>query len=543
MAAKSASRSRPSAPSNHKHAKAYTSKPSRSREWSATRRAAEGSLSIQIQYTLNGLIALLVMHTLSSPSSLSLVHLSSHLHLPHSLHSIIPSWLRLPSLAPFASDLPNASEKGGHQVWSDLASNLAGEASVGPFRSDARGFGHPLTALHNFTRACLGLSYAVPDPASSPVAAFNHQAHRLAGDHPVHASAPWALLAGVPGYLYERGLNDALFVGTLVLLFTLARALLMKYILLPLGEAAVPHPKKPRRSERQSSEALNERAKALRTREKEVLRFAEQGFSLIYYTCSWSLGLYIASGESYWPLNTVEYWTNYPQFQLQPLFKFYYLASCAFYIQQLFVLHVEARRSDHWQMFSHHVITIALIAGSYTCSYHRVGNAILCLMDPSDIALNIAKMLKYAGWQTTCDIAFGVFMVSWLVTRHILYMRVVWSCIYDTLNVMTFHPTSRQTGDYFDRTAYLALIGLLGALQVLLLMWFYMICRVAYRVVTKAGAADSRSDAESSYEDDDLQSVEAAQQAVKDDALSSAIEATSSTPAANGSAKKRSKRK
>ncbi|CBQ73982.1 related to LAG1-longevity-assurance protein [Sporisorium reilianum SRZ2] len=535
MAPKSASRSRPSAVSAHKPAKPFTKAPSRSREWSATRRAAEQSLSIQIQYTLNGLVALLVMHTLSSPSSLSLAHLSSHLHLPHSLHSIIPSWLRLPSLAPFASDLPNASEKG--QVWSDLASNLVGEASLGPFRSDARGFGHPLTALHNFTRACLGLSYAVPDPAVSPIAALKHQAHRLAGDHSVLAAAPWTLLAGVPGYLYERGRNDALFVATLVLLFTLARALLMKFVLLPLGQAAVPHPKKPRKSERHTPEALNERAKALRTREKEVLRFAEQGFSLIYYSCSWSLGLYIASRESYWPLNTVEYWTHYPQFRLEPLFKLYYLASCAFYIQQLFVLHVEARRSDHWQMFSHHVITIALIAGSYVCSYHHVGNAILCLMDPSDIALNIAKMLKYAGWQTTCDIAFGLFMLSWFVTRHMLYMRVVWSCAYDTLNVMSFRPTNRLTGDYFTRFSYLTLIGLLCALQVILLMWFYMICRVAYRVVTKAGAVDSRSDAESSYEDDDLQSIEAAQQAANDQARSSAIQP------ANGSAKSRCRRK
>ncbi|EST09594.1 TRAM/LAG1/CLN8 homology domain protein [Kalmanozyma brasiliensis GHG001] len=533
--AKAANRSRPSAASTFKPAKSYTSKPSRTREWSATRRAAEESLSIQIQYTFNGLIALLVMHTLSSPSSLSLAHLSSHLHLPHSLHSIIPSWLRLPSLAQFASDLPNASERGGHQDWSGLASHLVGEASIGPFRSDARGFGHPLTALHNFTRAALGLSYPVPDHNTSPIAAFKYQAHRLAGDHSVHVSAPWALLAGVPGYLYERGLKDALFVGTLVLLFTLARALLMKFVLLPLGEVAVPHVKKPRKSERQSSDALNERAKALRTREKEVLRFAEQGFSLIYYTCSWSLGLYIASRESYWPLNTVEYWTNYPQFRLDPLFKFYYLASCAFYIQQLFVLHVEARRSDHWQMFSHHVITIALIAGSYVCSYHRVGNAILCLMDPSDIALNVAKMLKYAGWQTTCDIAFGLFMVSWLVTRHILYMRVVWSCITDTLKVMSFRPTNYLTGDYFTRTAYFTLIGLLCALQIILLMWFYMICRVAYRVVTKAGAVDSRSDAESSYEDDDLQMVEAAQEA--------AARKASSIVSSNGSAKKRSKRK
>ena len=477
------------------------------------------------------------MHTLSSPSSLSLAHLSSHLHLPHSLHSIIPSWLRLPSLSQFASDLPNASEKSGHQLWSGLVGEAA---SLGPFRSDARGFGHPLTALHNFTRACLGMSYPVPDYSSSPIAALKHQAQRFSSDASSVRSAPWALLYGVPGYLYERGLNDALFVGTLVLLFTLFRAVWMKYVLLPLGEIAVPYPKKPRKS-RSSPEALNERAKALRTREKEVLRFAEQGFSLTYYACSWSLGLYIASHESYWPFNTVEYWTNYPQYQLSPLFKFYYLASLAFYIQQLFVLHVEARRSDHWQMFSHHVITIALISGSYLASYHRVGNAILCLMDPSDIALNIAKMLKYAGWQTTCDIAFGLFMVSWLITRHILYMRVVLSCIYNSPRVINFHPTNKEKGDYFTFSAYSTLVALLCMLQVILLMWFYMICRVAYRVVMKAGAVDSRSDAESSYEDDDLQSVEAAQERAK-----AVVEEKVATPTVNGNggvSKKKSKRK
>ena len=207
MAKATSSRTRPSAAS----ALSKPSKPSsyRSRNWSATRRAAEQALTTQIQYTLNGFIALLVMHTLSSPSSLSLAHLSSHLHLPSSLHSIIPSWLRLPALEKFASDLPNASQR-GHQLFS----NLVGE-SVGPFRSEARGFGHPLTALHNFTRACLGLSYPVPDPSRSPIAALKFEAHRnIAGSASI-STGPWAMLYGVSEYLYERGMKDALFVATL----------------------------------------------------------------------------------------------------------------------------------------------------------------------------------------------------------------------------------------------------------------------------------------------------------------------------------------
>lgn len=489
------------------------------------------------------MVAVLVMHTLSSPSSLSLAHLSFHLHLPQSLHSIIPSWLRLPSLVPFASDLPNASEK-GHQPFSELASELFRD-SVGPFRSDARGFGHPLTALHNFTRACLGLSYPVPDPAISPVASFKHSLTNSYGSLTPSQSTrqPWALLYGVPGYLYERGWKDALFVATLVVVLTLARALWMKYVLLPIGDLCVPIEKEARRSNKDAGQ----RSKALRSREKKVLRFAEQGFSVTYYTCSWALGLYIASRESYWPLKTFEYWTNYPQFQLDPLFKFYYLASLAFYIQQCFVLHVEERRSDHWQMFSHHIITIALISGSYICSYHRVGNAILCLMDPSDIALSTAKMLKYAGLQTICDVAFGVFMLSWLVTRHILYMFVVWSCVYESRLTNSFHPINWRTGDFFSKEAHHTLIALLLALQVILLTWFYMILRVAYRVLTKNGAVDSRSDAESSLEDDEVD----ADLLEEDTTLnrhtlqpkSSGTNGYSSSIRTSASSKKRSKRK
>lgn len=37
------------------------------------------------------------------------------------------------------------------------------------------------------------------------------------------------------------------------------------------------------------------------------------------------------------------------------------------------IVHVEARRKDHWQMASHHVVTIGLIAGSYLTNMSAVG--------------------------------------------------------------------------------------------------------------------------------------------------------------------------
>jgi acyl-CoA-dependent ceramide synthase len=52
----------------------------------------------------------------------------------------------------------------------------------------------------------------------------------------------------------------------------------------------------------------------------------------------------------------------------------------AFYIHQLVVVSVEARRKDHWQMFSHHVATISLIAGSYLVNMTHVGFVLLFLL-------------------------------------------------------------------------------------------------------------------------------------------------------------------
>ena len=88
-------------------------------------------------------------------------------------------------------------------------------------------------------------------------------------------------------------------------------------------------------------------------------------------------------------MNFKEMWTDWPVFETTGLFKFYYLAQLAFWLQQIFVLHIEDRRKDHFQMFAHHIITSALIVGSYQFHLTRVGNTILCAMDVVDILLPV----------------------------------------------------------------------------------------------------------------------------------------------------------
>jgi len=70
--------------------------------------------------------------------------------------------------------------------------------------------------------------------------------------------------------------------------------------------------------------------------------------------------------------------------------KWYYLVQTAFWLQQLFVVNIEERRKDHWQMFTHHVFTSALLFTSYGFYQTKAGNVILCIMDVVDILLPVS---------------------------------------------------------------------------------------------------------------------------------------------------------
>lgn len=148
-------------------------------------------------------------------------------------------------------------------------------------------------------------------------------------------------------------------------------------------------------------------------------------------------------------------------------------------------------------------------------------------------------MLKYLRFHRSCDVAFGVFMVSWFVARHVLFLMVVWS-IYVTLPAMIpFTCYNVNTGAQAEPTWYSesilhnmlqpflhpadpicwntgmqnTFLGTLLTLQVITLIWFGMILRVAIKVIKGNNADDSRSDEEDEEMEADeriLESIETA---------------------------------
>ncbi|KAG8837689.1 sphingosine N-acyltransferase lag1 [Serendipita sp. 400] len=239
-----------------------------------------------------------------------------------------------------------------------------------------------------------------------------------------------------------------------------------------------------------------------RVRERNVIRFAEQGWAFVYYTIWWSFGVYIHFSLPTAPWKLDHLWIGYPHNPLPGPLKVYYLTQCAFWIHQLLIVNAEARRKDHIQMNAHHVITICLVFASYFLNLTRVGCLILVLMDFCDIVLPLAKMLRYLERTFACDCAFVTFLVSWFLTRHVAFLLILYSTLFrfPVLRPGAFIPNS---GEIVTKELYYAFNAALIALQVLMCIWFTAIVKVAWSVMRGKPAEDTRSDEELPDSSDD----------------------------------------
>ncbi|KAL3437773.1 TLC domain-containing protein [Aspergillus tetrazonus] len=306
--------------------------------------------------------------------------------------------------------------------------------------------------------------------------------------------------------VYIQGWDDIYFVISSVFAFTAIRAIAMEWVFRPL-------------------------ARWSGLKRKASIRLAEQGWMWLYYAVFWTIGMYIWSQSDYW-MDFKAIWAHWPARGVSGLMKWYLLAQLAFWVQQIFVINIEERRKDHYQMLTHHFITSCLLTSAYVYGFYNVSNVVLNLMDIVDLLLPTAKILKYLKFEMSCNVAFGVFMVVWAISRHIMYPLLCWSIFKDVPAVMPWGCYSGATGElistngYPDRVMHLfspflnidgpicmnrtikwIFLSSLLALQVLSIIWFSMVIRVAIGVLRTGNAEDTRSDSEEKDEEEvDLKS-------------------------------------
>lgn len=137
--------------------------------------------------------------------------------------------------------------------------------------------------------------------------------------------------------------------------------------------------------------------------------------------------------------------------------------------------------------------------------------------------IQFAKMLNYLQLRTACDAAFGVFLVVWFITRHIFYLIVWHSVLYDLPKIIQSGCYDTVTGTQvstnggsavlanvlqpfndpqglvcWNGNIHFGFLSLLLALEILTIIWFVMILRVAYMVISGKNAQEIRSEDEAS---------------------------------------------
>ncbi|OLY84229.1 Sphingosine N-acyltransferase lag1 [Smittium mucronatum] len=227
---------------------------------------------------------------------------------------------------------------------------------------------------------------------------------------------------------------------------------------------------------------------------KTINRFTEQFYGMVMAAVSFVFGIYLyLKFPQFLRLDTA--WTSYPIIEMPQLIKFYYLYQAAFWSTALFYIFIEQRRSDFLAMLVHHIVTISLIAGSYLFNYSAIGIIIHVTMDFVDIFLPLAKLFKYLNYTTATNVAFAFMAISWVVTRHIIFLRIIINIAFESLGYIQFNYDPLN-GVYATPNIQNVFTLFLVILQILCYVWLYSIVLIIIDAVNGKVLDDVRSEEE-----------------------------------------------
>ncbi|XP_019713310.1 ceramide synthase 5 isoform X3 [Hippocampus comes] len=225
------------------------------------------------------------------------------------------------------------------------------------------------------------------------------------------------------------------------------------------------------------------------------IKFCESMWRFTFYSCIFTYGFQFL-WQSPWMWDTRHCWYGYPYQVLTPALYRYYMIELAFYWSLMFSQFTDIRRKDFLAMFVHHLATVVLISFSYANNMVRVGTLVMCVHDASDFLLEAAKLANYAKYQRLCDLLFIIFSLTFFVTRLVVFpIWVLNSTMFESWLIVGPFPS------------WWLFNVLLLVLQVLHIIWSYLIARIAVKAILRGKVRekvcnDVRSDVESSSEDE-----------------------------------------
>ncbi|XP_064401149.1 ceramide synthase 5-like [Halichondria panicea] len=216
-----------------------------------------------------------------------------------------------------------------------------------------------------------------------------------------------------------------------------------------------------------------------------LTKFKETGWRFLAYLSLVVYGLWANLKEPcVWDLSTCYH--GYPTTPPTKEVLLYWAFQLAFYCSLLVSHFKDIRRKDFYQMFVHHITTLALLTFAYTVNMLQTGMLIALVHDLSDVPLELAKMLHYASYEGLAQASFVFFTLMFILTRLvILPFWLIWSVAFDIPALLGSFP------------ALYLFTGCLLLLQMLHLYWFKLIATMVWDLMSKKEMkGDTRSDSE-----------------------------------------------
>ena len=235
------------------------------------------------------------------------------------------------------------------------------------------------------------------------------------------------------------------------------------------------------------------RRKANSERSSRLERFTEGSWRMIFYAFAFCFGIFtLWDKEWFWDSDACL--KSYPCQAVSDREWWYYNIEIGFYLSHLITLFTDAPQKDFMQMLIHHLVTIMLLVFSWTVNFVRMGTLVLVIHDFADVPLEAAKLCRYLKVSPlVSNSIFGFFALYWIVSRlGVLPYRVIIHTLYYALVHIEFWPV------------YWIFNALLIILQILHVIWTFMILRIVYNTIHDTKAKDIReySSLSSSAEDD-----------------------------------------
>ena len=249
--------------------------------------------------------------------------------------------------------------------------------------------------------------------------------------------------------------------------------------------------------------------------QERITKFAEYCIRLCYHFTISAFGIYYFWDKPWWNLReggTKLLFHDYPNHEIPPGMIWYYLVQCAYNIEalvSLLELSLEAKfqnpltnygiplkltwskdcRGDFREMFIHHVITNLLVFGSSTFRLTRIGSIVFLLHDISDVPVDLSKLANFVKWKTATIVFFVTMILVWICTRLVLFPLVAVKSVLMDSHIVTIPYGGSIKQVHHDAVKFF-MAGLLIAILALQFLWFGMMMKIGYVLVSKGETHD-----------------------------------------------------